>query len=243
MHQTLITILFFSFFLKTIGQQICVETLTIPKIFESPYKQKGELKFPVLKTGNPHIDKALNMDLKKRITFNAYPYLSTYLTMVLWVENVIQLDYKVTYQKDGLISFSIYYEGCGAYCFDDEMYFNYNYITGKYISIDQILDTSTGLKSMIAIDQKKQFIDKKKILKAILTDKQTGFDRDTYERIIEMCVESTTPFQIEHFALFNGYLKIYDPGGYPNVISDIVPKFEFTFPYEKIKKYMKIKIS
>lgn len=104
MIRFLTTIMLLTFGLTSFGQKISVDTLFIPRTEKFSNIQNEKLKFPVIKTGNLQVDKAINTDLKNRFTKNEYPDLSTDSTLLKWSDGIIYLDFEVTYIKNGLIS-------------------------------------------------------------------------------------------------------------------------------------------
>lgn len=241
MTRILTTILLLTIGLTSFGQKISVDTLFIPRTEKFSNIQSEKLKFPVIKTGNLQVDKAINADLKNRFTNNEYPDLSTDSTLLKWSDGIIYLDFEVTYIKNGLISFNISAEGCGAYCTAWTDYFTYNYITGKYVTIEEIVDTTGQFRNRVIADKDKQYKQQTAELKERLTDKETGFDKDTYEMVLEYYIDCLKSFHFKFYALHNDHLEVIENCYLPNVIKSMTPVIELNYKYSDIKEHLKIK--
>lgn len=230
-----------NFWQTTFGQEIFVDTLVIPRIEKFSSVQHEKLKFPVIKTGNSQLDKLINWDLKNRFTNNEYPELSTDSTLVKWSDGIIYLDFEVTYIQNGLISLNISAEGCGSYCTSWTDYFTYNYNTGQYVTIDQIIDTTGNFRNIVIADKNKQYEQQTSELKKGLTDMETGFDEETYDMVIEYYIDCSRSFHFNSFALHQDYLEIIENCWLPNVIKSMTPVIELKYKYSDIKEDLIIK--
>lgn len=224
------------------GQNISVDTLFLPKKEKLTHFQNDKLKFPIIKTGDFKIDNLINKDLKIRFTNNEFNDLPTDSTIIKWAdEQVIYLDFKVTYKKSGLISLNISAEWCGAYCTGWTDYFTYNYITGQYLTIDQIIDTTGNFKSLVMADKDKQYEQQKIELKEMLLDKDSGLDDDTYKWALEQYENCDKEFTLKSFALHSDHLEIIEKCYLPNAIKNLTPTIVLKYKYVDIKKELKIK--
>ena len=241
MTRIVTTILLLTFGLTSFGQNISVDTLLIPRIEKFSNGQNEKLKFPVIKTDNLQVGKAINTDLKKRFTNNEYPDLSTDSTIIKWADGVIYLDFEVTYIKNGVISLNISAEGCGAYCTSWTDYFTYNYLTGQFLTIDQIIDTTGNIKNQVIVDKDKQYEQQKKELKEMLLDKNAELDEDTYKWALEQYESCDNEFRLKSFALHSDHLEIIEKCYLPNAIKNLTPTIVLKYKYVDIKKDLKIK--
>jgi hypothetical protein len=238
----LTTILILTFRLNSSGQGISIDTLLLPKGEKFNHFQNDKLKFPIIKTGNLEIDKLVNKDLKNRFTNNEFPDLPTDSTLIKWAdEQIIYLDFHVTYSKSGLVSLNITAEGCGAYCTGWTDYFTYNLTTGKHVTINEIVDTTSQFKILVLSDKDKQYEEQKAELKKMLMDKDSGLDQDTYEWALEYYDNCDNEFALNSFALYADHLEIISICHLPNAIKNLTPIIELKYDYMSIKKYLKIK--
>ncbi len=242
MTRILTTILLFTFGLTSLGQNIFVDTLFIPTTERFSNIQNQKLKFPLIRTGNPQIDKTINTDLKNRFTDNEYPDLTTDSTLIKWAdEQITYLDFEVTYVKNGLISFNIGAEGCGAYCTSWTHYFTYNYKSGQYVTIDYIIDTTGKFRNRVVADRKKQYDEQKKELKEMLLDQNGESDENTYKWALEQYENCEKKFTLDSFTLHFDHLEIIEKCYLPNAIKNLTPIIILKYKYTDIKEDLKIK--
>jgi len=235
------TLLLLIFGLTLFGQNISVDTLFLPKTESLTHFQNDKLKFPIIKTGDLKIDNLINKDLKNRFTNNAFTNYPTDSTIIEWSnEQIIYLDFEVTYLKNGLISLNISSEGCGAYCTAWTDYFTYNYRTGQFITIDQIIDTTGNFKTLVVSDKDKHYEQQKKELKEMLLDKNAKLDEDTYKWALEHYENCDKEFTLEAFALHSDHLEIIEKCSLPNAIKNLTPTIVLKYEYVAIKNDLKI---
>lgn len=242
MTRILTTILLLTLGLTSFGQDIRIDTLFLPKTEKFTHFQNDKLKFPIITTGNLKIDNSINKDLKNRFTNNEFPDLPTDSTIIKWSdEQVIYLDFEVTYIKNGLISLNISAEGCGAYCTGWTDYFTYNYLTGQYVTFGEIIDTTGNFVNRVIADKDKQYEQQKKELKEMLLDKNAELDEDTYKWALEQYENCEKEFTLNSFALHFDHLEIIEKCYLPNAIKSLTPMIELKYKYADIKKDLKIK--
>lgn len=200
------------------------------------------LRFPLVKTGDPQLDKAINTDLKNRFTNNEYPELSTYAKIMKWAdEQIAYLNFDVTYIKNGLISLNITAEGCGAYCTVWTDYYTYNYRTGQFLTLDQVIDTTGSFNARVVADKDRQYERQKKELKEMLLDSNADLDEDTYKWALEHYNECDSAFTLRSFALHRDHLEIIERCYLPNAIKNLTPTIVLKYEYTDIEKDLKIK--
>lgn len=241
MTRILTTIILLTIGLTSFGQTISVDTLFIPRTEKFSNEQNEKLKFPLVKTGNPQIDNSINTDIKNRFTNDEYPDLSVDSTLIKWADGIIYLNFEVTYLKNGLLSLNITAEGCGAYCSTWTDYFTYNYLTGKHITIDEIIDTTGNFKNRVIADKNYQYVQQKKELNKMLLDKNAELDEDTYKWALEYYENCEKEFKLNSFALYSDYIEITENCDLPHAIRNLTPIIELKYKYADIKKELKIK--
>lgn len=235
-----------SIFLSTgqsiFGQNISIDTLIIPSNASETNLQANLLRFPIIKTGNLKVDHQINKDLKDRFTNNEYSDLPTDSALIKWVdEQIIYLDFEITYLRNELISLNIMAEGCGAYCSNSISYFTYNYVTGQFLTIDQIIDTSGNFKNLVYADKDRQYDSNKVELKKMYFDKNTAIDKDTYEWAMDEYINCSKEFTMKSFALHTNHLEIIDDCFFPNAIRNFKPNIILRYNYIDIKQDLKIR--
>lgn len=243
MTRILTTILFLIIALNSFGQIITVDTLFIDKGEKSAkIQKKDKLKFPLIRTGNIKTDSLINKDLKNRFTNNEYPDLPTDSTIIKWGDGqIINLDFEVTYIKNGLVSLNISSDGCGAYCTSWTDYYTYSVTTGKYITINEIIDTTGKFRTVVISDKDKQYDEQRAELKKMLLNKESGLDEGTYKWAIENYGICDSSFEFNSFALYIDHLEIIAKCYLPNAIKNLKPIIELKYKYVDIAEYLKTK--
>ncbi len=228
--------------LNASGQVVRIDTLYLPKVRDGVRAQTKDMKFPVIRTGNKKVDSVMNKDLKNRFTDNEFPELSTDSAIVKWGEDRVGfIDFEVTYRKNGLLSFNITAEGCGAYCTSWTNYFNYSTITGKFVSIAEIVDTTGKFKAMIIADKSRQYKEQRNELKGRLLDKEYGIDTVEYKWALEYYNNCEKDFQLTTFSLYADHLEIIADCDLPHAITSLMPIIELKYKYRDIAPYLRRK--
>jgi hypothetical protein len=224
-------------------QSTHIDTLTLfaGRGFENG--RKSILKFPIIKTGNGKTDTRINTDIKDRITNNEFQGLDIDSALLIWSEEAITyMSFEVTYVKNELVSLDIRMEGCGANCSNWTDYFTYSTITGKRMTIEEIIDTNSNFKTRILADKNKQYNEQKKNLKKLFLDKNSGLDEESYTYLLEDYTSCQSSNAIDIFALHPTYLEIINTCYLPNVVKEMTPIIELKYKYSDIKKYLKRKL-
>jgi hypothetical protein len=237
-----LTIIFLTFGLYSQGQTLRIDTLKLPLSQHFKEIQSNKMNYPLIKTGNYKIDSLINFDLKNKFTNNEYPKDNIDSTIIKWADNqIIFLDFQVTYLKTGLISLNISAEGCGAYCSNWTEYFNYSTVTGKPLSINSVVDTTGGFRKLAIEQTKTQYNKNTNELKEMLMDKSSGLDSAAYNWTLEYYNDCGKSIDFESFALYPDHLEIIETCYLPNAIKNMTPIIELKYYYKDIKKYLKIK--
>lgn len=219
------------------SQNIHVDTLFLPMTERFGTMPVEFLKFPVIKTGNIKIDKLINTDLKNRFTNNEYPNLPADSALIKWAgDQITFLDFEVTYLKNGLLSFNISAEGCGAYCTGWTDYFNYSLKTGKYLSLNDIIDTTGEFKKMVYTEKDKQYDAQRAELKKIKADPNSDLDDETYQWVLEQHKECDESFTLTSFALYPDRIEIIDKCSLPNATKSFNPEIKLIYKYNDLRK-------
>ncbi len=236
----IITTILLLFGLNLFGQTVRVNTFRIPKSDQFKGVKTDDLNFPIIKTENSKIDKLINFDLKNNFTDNEFPDSPIDSTLIQWADNqIISLDFEVTYNKNGILSLNISAEGCGAYCTSWTSYYNYSIITGKSLDINDIIETSSSFKNKVIADKNKQYNQQRKILKDMLLD--PTFDKEAYEWALKSYDECDKTIELKSFALYPERIEIIESCYLPNAIKYLTPTIELKYKYSSIKKCLKNK--
>ncbi len=226
--------------LSSFAQSVRIDTLKLP---EKERPGSPQLKFPVVKTGKDSIDKLINYDLKNRFTNNEFVSLPTDSTLIKWSGNQISfLDFEVTYLKNGLLSLNISAELCGAYCTGWTDYFTYSLKTGKYLSLNDIVDTTGEFRKHVFAEKDKQYDEQRAELKKLKLDLKSDFDDETYQWVLEQYNSCEESFNLSSFALYPDRVEIIDKCSLPNAIKAFNPEIKIKYKYTDVRKYFKVNL-
>lgn len=233
-----------SIFLATIafGQNVQVDTFRLKESEKIKDIQSGIMNFPIVQTENERVDSIINFDLKNRFTSNDYPNEPLDSTLIKWAgDQIVYIDFKVTYNENGILSLNISAEGCGAYCSQWTDYFNYSTITGDPLNIAEIIDTTGAFRERVYKDLKIQYKRQKLELVEMLHDPESGLDLTTYEWALEYYQDCENSFDLETYAIYREGLEIIEFCHLPNAIKNLTPILTLKYGTSEIKKYLKIK--
>ena len=169
-----------------IGQEVQIETFRLEKSERFKDIQSDKMNFPIIRTGNKEIDSLINTDLKNRFTDNEYPKDNFDSTLIKWAgDQIVFLDFQVTYNRNGILSINVSAEGCGAYCTSWTDYFNYSTSNGEWLNISDVINNTVEFKRIVDKDKKEQYAEQKRLLKEMLNDQDSELDEVTYEWALE----------------------------------------------------------
>ena len=238
----ILTILLVLIGIGAFGQNVQIDTLNLNKSEHFKELQSEKMNYPLIQTGNKEIDSLINFDLKNKFTSNEYPTESIDSTLIKWAgDQIVYIDFNVTYNTNGILSINISAEGCGAYCSYWTEYFNYSTITGNPLDISEIIDISGEFKTRIFKDKETQFKKQKIELKEMLNDSEAELDQSTYKWALEYYENCENSFDLKSFSIFPEYLEINKHCYLPNAIKNLTPVLTLKYKYTEIKEYMKIK--
>lgn len=239
MNSILTTLLLLTIQLTIFAQGVRVDTLYFQKINELKHFEDDSYKFPIIKTGNFQIDSNINTDLKNRVTNNKYPHLSTDSTFLKLVnDKIVYLDFEVTYFKNGLISLSIISEWWGVMNTNWKKHFTYNYQTGQYVTIDQVIDTTGKIRNLVFSDRDKQYKQNAEELKVALAN--SGIDKGAIELLMEEYGNCSKYFHFNSFALYEDHLEIVENCELSIDVKDHFTPIGLKYKYTDIKYDLKI---
>ena len=197
--------------------------------------------FPVVTTRNPKIDKLINTQIKKDVF---EPDDENQSLKKLLLENINEygltdVSYEITYNNHNFLSFSIFSQGCGAYCSSSTTYFNFDLATGKKVSIDDVILKSKidSFKNVVQSD-KINILNKYKIEEKGLIGSD-DIDSSAYEWIIsEVDNNCINQISLETFSVSGNSLEILDPCEFPHVIRSQEPAIELKYTFSSIEKFL-----
>ena len=217
------------------GQSVQIDTFRLKKSERFKNMQFDKMNFPIIRSGNKELDSLINYDLKNRFTRNEYPTERIDSTLLNWArDQIVFLDFQVTYNQNGILSINVSAEGCGAYCTYWTHYFNYSILNGEWLYISDVIDNVAEFKSTVDKDRKEQYAKQKKLLKAMLNDKDSGLDKSTYKWALENYNECEKNSDLESFAIYSDQIEVIEDCYLPHAIKNLIPVIELKYEWSEI---------
>ncbi len=231
-------IIFISLF--SFGQSAIIDTLVLPDA--NLFGEQHYMSYPLIKTGNIKVDSLINIDLRNKYTDNKYETESIDSSLIKWGhDGITDLNFEVTYNKNGIISLNISAEGCGAYCSYWTEYYNYSTITGNPLTLDSIVNLKNLLSEKINNDKNEQFQKCFYELKEGIKENEAEIDSATYKIALEYYQNCFNSFNPNNFSLNTDFLEIIVDCYLPNVMKNLSPVIELKYRYSEIINYLIIK--
>lgn len=199
-------------------------------------------RYPVLFTGDSVIDHTIDQDLKTRFLGDEYAAVPLDEALARWASDIIvYLDYQVHYASEDLVSISIEYEGCGAYCSFSKENFTYSLRDGRWLALEDIVKLEDEFLEQIAADKNAAFREELELLTTMLADEEFELDEETYlwaKNYYEGCSAEFSP---SVFLLHQDYLELIVPCFLPNAIKNLSPHISLKYFYKDIDHLLLIK--
>jgi len=237
LHTSLFLLLAFN---QIHGQNIHIDTLRLS--FENSFAQNSRaiLKFPILKLPNAETSRKINADLIRKFTQEECSENAADSCLLAWAkETITWVNFEVTYLTNELISLNISAEGCGAYCSQGTNYYTYSLLSGKYLNLGDILDTTEKFKKNVLTAKNKQFDAFRQELHSALSDKEHPLDKETFDWAMESYANCENSFDLSTFALYPDHLEILYDCGLPNAIKNLSALICIKYTYKSLKRYLK----
>ena len=238
----ILTLLLTTIGIGAIGQNVRVDTLDLMTSEHLKKLPQASMIFPIIKTGHIKIDSLINFDLKNKLTSYEYPNESIDSTLIKWAnDQIVLIDFNVTYIQNGIVSLNISAESCGAYCSYWTEYYNYSTVTGKPLDISEIIDLSGEFRTTILTNAKSQFKKQKEELKDLLNNPEAELNQETYEWALEYYEDCQDSFDLNSYSIYPDHVEIIKNCYLPNAIKSLSPNLVLKYNNDDIAEYLKIK--
>jgi hypothetical protein len=198
--------------------------------------------YPVIVTGKKKAELLMNTSIKNELfkPENASLPVKRILKEHLNEYGLINLYYKVTYKKKGILSMNIYEEGCGAYCSSGYTWFNFDVNTGKAITMDDLLlENKKDSFSKIVLTDKLKALQTYKIEELDNLHHQY-IDSESYRMIIEMADSNfSKSADIENYSLAANGIEIMDICELPHILRSQEPSYQLKYTYKFMAPFIK----
>jgi hypothetical protein len=199
---------------------------TRPKPIQS-FKRTFTIRRPIAKAATPVLSRkitaaidpirVLDIDLKGEI--GEYQ----------WLE---EADYKVLYNRNGILSISEWMEGTAAYPDGVTKYVNIDLAAGRRLATADIFQ---DLRSLAAMIKKKQAAEVKASIEQMKKDPENS-DVDPGQLFAEIDFKSE---DIKEFSVSEKGITFYYDYGFPHAIEALQPTGEFFFTWLQLKPYIR----
>jgi len=235
------TILSFAIVIHCYAQKASFKELKLKPNTKYYTTKEQTIIFPIITTKNPKIDKLINTQIKNDVL---QPDDKNQSLRKALLENINEygltdVSYEITYNSYNFLSFSIFSQGCGAYCSSTNTYFNFDLSTGKKVSIyDVILKSKIDSFKNVVHSDKINSLNKYKIEERNLIGSE-GIDSSDYNWIIsEVDDNCINQISIETFSVSSNSIEILDPCVFPHVIRSQEPEIELKYTFSSIEKFL-----
>ena len=191
--------------------------------------------YPIVVLKNTAIAKLINAQIRDGLGFSSDENENLKVAIKEQVgEGLTDMSYIVTFNKNGILSLTVYTEESQGHIVTDYEYLNFDLRTGKKITINDIIDsnkidsfTNKVFKSKVA------FLNKYK-------EQELKTDSVDYSWIVELvdnnCINS---IQVNDFILSKENLQIINPCYLNMAMRAIAPDYELKYTYQSIYSFLK----
>lgn len=239
--RTFLTILSFVIVTNCNAQKASFKELKLKPNTKFYSTKEQTIIFPIVTTKYGKIDSLINAQIKNEVL---QPDDENQSLRKALLENINEygltdVSYEITYNNNNFLSFSIFSQGCAAYCSSTNTYFNFDLSTGKKIPIDDVILKSKidSFKNVVWSD-KITCLNKYKIEEKKITGSD-GIDSSDYNWIIsEIDSNCINQISIETFSVSSNSIEILDPCTFPHVIRSQEPEIELKYTFSSIEKFL-----
>ena len=201
-------------------------TYTRPKPI-ADHKKTFVINYPKVKAASAAVSRKIEdaISYEKVFAFN----LKEEMNEVQWIE---EADYKVLYNKNGLLCVELWMEGTAAYPDGSTKYIVVDTRTGKRVLPGEVFVYIAGLVDMAKKAQKKEIAD------AIVEIKNNkDWEEPEPERLFESA--DFTMDNLKGFSIDDKGVTFRYDYGFPHVIEAMQPSGEYTFTWAQMKPYIR----
>ncbi|MBI1288657.1 MAG: hypothetical protein GC178_13895 [Flavobacteriales bacterium] len=216
-------------------QTVRIDTLHLIGSQEYNFLVRDKLYYPIIRTGNEELDSLLNTDIKDRFTYESFKGLPVETSIVEWSkEQITFTDFKVSYNANGILSFTINAEGCGAYCTQWTDYFNYSTVKGVALRLTDVIEISPEFAQELQENRKNQFDKARSDLTELFADTSFGLDTMSYHWAMEQYDNCETRIEYDEFVLYPNHFELITPCTLPHAIRNLSPSIHLSYPYADV---------
>jgi len=229
-------LLFFLFVIAAFGMTVSAQSVTItakkvtykrPKPI-SEYKKTFTINYPKIKAATPAISKKIESTISYEKVFDFT--VKEELTELQWLESA---DYEVGYNKNGMLSISLFIEGSGAYPSGSTKYIVVDLKTGLRLKPADLFSNTAGLLAKVKAAQAKEVAD------TIVELKKDPENKDIEPELLFKDSAEYQKVSLNEFSVDENGITFRHDYGFPHVVQALQPNGEFFFTWAQLKPYIK----
>ncbi|MEQ9188339.1 MAG: hypothetical protein RLP15_11435 [Cryomorphaceae bacterium] len=222
-----------------LGQRVEVDTFRLTQSERFSDLQSEKMNFPIVRTGNGRVDSLINLDLKNSVTSSTDLNASLDSALSRWVgDQIMYLDFQVSFNDDGILSLQVFVEGCGANCSGWTEYFNYSTTSGKRLAIGHVVDTNGAFRACVYNDKAVQYANEKRKLSMLVNDPESDFDPSLYALVLERYEDCENSFRLASFVIHPHHIEVIAHCYLPNALKHLTPEISLRYDKAAIEPYL-----
>lgn len=195
---------------------------------ESEYKKSFTINYPKVKASTPALSKKIESTIgyQKVLDLN----LKDEIGDLQWLE---EADYEVGYNKNGVLSISLWMEGSAAYPSDVTRIIVVDLRTGNRAKIADIFTDIAGLTALVKKVQKKE------VAAAIIDIKKDPDNGDVAPEDLFSESAKYSPFKLDEFSVTDKGVTFHYDYGFVHAVLALQPSGEYFYTWQQLKPYIK----
>jgi hypothetical protein len=227
-----------SFLLLFLLPLFCFAQKASFRLLKQETKLHGSIAYPLVICQNKTAEQRINATVESAIFENEEQKPLKQRLKEL-AESVYTIHHTVTLNRNGLLSFFVYVETCGAYCWSQELYFNFDLKSGKQIEWKELLLPSKQkffagqLSKRIATEWKQHVLALKQDL---LTKEKDSAAFAIVEEEMAGCRSEIAPYS---YSLYADKILFVTGCRFRKVLMVYQPNNQFEYALKKMAPYLK----
>lgn len=235
-----LTIIFVLLHTLAIGQVATIREIKKEPGADSLTFRNYKITYPVVVTKFKAADEKINFQIKKILLEPDSAIVDKRVAQILDTAikyGLVFMSYKITFNRNSILSLSVDAYSCGGNCSDWQRHFNFNVRTGDVITAADIFksDSYKIFKDSVFTRKVRELTDYKSKLKADFGNK----DLETYNWAIETIDPCVNSISLEQFSLSDSEIEIFDRCWFPHAMMELEPFYRLNYSYSSISDLLK----
>lgn len=196
----------------------------------------NKIDFPIIITDNAIVDKKINHLVFKSLMYDSryekHPIKIAIDSFV--IDGLINMQYYISYNKNGILSMHIQYDHCGANCWINDDFINIDLLTGKLISINDIIASDSLSKfKLIALSDKASF------LRRFIDSLNYTPNKETYNAVLNKLKECKRNLPLDEFQLKDSVFVLFNKCYMATYLRPYEPEVLLRYKYIDIERFLR----